>query len=275
MTFNAHMVELEFAARTDKGLVRERNEDAIGVNQHYGIAILADGMGGYNAGDVASSLAMTTIMDVLTAELPAAMQARRVRGRCAQKVMSDAVREANRVIYGASRDDMQFSGMGTTVVAALFHHDRIVVAHVGDSRLYCWRKGEMVSLTRDHSLVQEHIDAGLVNIEEARLSPSRNLITRALGVEECVDVEVHEYTTMAGDIYLLCSDGLSDMLSNEEIAGILQHGADDIDAASSTLIWQANANGGHDNISVILVSVKAVHPEKPLGLLDRFLNWAS
>jgi PPM family protein phosphatase len=163
--------------------------------------------------------------------------------------------------------------MGTTVVAALFHHDKVLVAHAGDSRLYRWRNGELALLTRDHSLMQEQLEAGLVSPEEARTSPTRNLITRALGVEDGVDVEVYEHVTIAGDIYLLCSDGLSDMLTSEEIAGLLAHNDSDIGAACDALVWQANAKGGRDNVSVILAAVKSAQAEEPERLVGRLLNW--
>jgi PPM family protein phosphatase len=273
MTFNAHKVELAFAARTDTGRVRKRNEDAIAVSLQHGIAILADGMGGYNAGDVASSIAVATMMESLVHHLPTAVEAGRSRSKQIRQILTDAVAEANRAIHAAAHDNQHYSGMGTTVVAALFHHDKALVAHAGDSRLYRWRNGGLALLTRDHSLMQEQLEAGLVSPEEARTSPTRNLITRALGVEDGVDVEVHEHATIADDIYVLCSDGLSDMLTSEEIAGLLAHNDSDIGAACDALVWQANAKGGRDNVSVILAAVKSVQAEEPERLVGRLLNW--
>jgi PPM family protein phosphatase len=272
MTFNAHKVELAFAARTDTGRVRKRNEDAIAVSLRHGIAILADGMGGYNAGDVASSIAVATMMESLERHL-SAIEIGRARGKQIRNMLIDAVGEANRAIQAAAHDNMHYSGMGTTIVAAVFHHDRALVAHAGDSRLYRWRHGELALLTRDHSLMQEQLEAGLVSPEEARTSPTRNLITRALGVEDGVEAEVHEHVTMAGDVYLLCSDGLSDMLTSDEIAGLMAHNDNDIGAACDALVWQANAKGGRDNVSVILAVIKSTYTEEPERLVGRLLNW--
>jgi protein phosphatase len=270
---NAHMVELAFAARTDTGKVRKRNEDAVAVSEQHGVAILADGMGGYKAGDVASKMAVSAMMESIEAHLATVVDAHQSRSRQLRSLLVDAAAGANKAIHAASRDNLQCSGMGTTVVAAVFHHDKVVVAHAGDSRLYRWRDHELVALTHDHSLMQQQIDAGMITVEEARSSPVRNLITRALGVEERVDIEVNEHATAVGDVYLLCSDGLSDMLSNEEIAGVLEHAGSDIRAACDTLVWQANAHGGHDNISVILVAIGSVRTERPLPIIGRLLNW--
>jgi protein phosphatase len=270
---NAHMVELAFAARTDTGKVRKRNEDAVAVSEEHGVAILADGMGGYKAGDVASKMAVSVMMKALDSQLADVVEAHQSRSRQLRNLLADAAATANKAIHAAARDNLQCSGMGTTVVAAVFHHDKLVVAHAGDSRLYRWRDHALVALTHDHSLMQQQIDAGLVTVEEARSSPVRNLITRALGVEERVDVEVNEHATVVGDVYLLCSDGLSDMLSNDEIAGVLAHAGDDIRGACDTLVWQANANGGHDNISVILVAIRSVRAEQPVPIIGRLLNW--
>jgi protein phosphatase len=267
------MVELAFAARTDTGRMRKRNEDAIVVSQQHGIAILADGMGGYNAGDVASSIAAATMMEVLESQLPHVIQNRRSWGKQIRDMLIDAADKANHAIQAAAHDNPHYSGMGTTIVAALFHHDKVMVAHAGDSRFYRWRDDELTLLTRDHSLMQEQIDAGMLSAEEARSSPNRNLITRALGVEERVELDVREYGTAVGDIYLMCSDGLSDMLSSEEIAGLLKRSRNDIDAACDALIWQANANGGRDNVSVIFASIASVQAEKPERLIDRLRNW--
>lgn len=266
-------VTLEFATRTDPGLVRPRNEDAIAVMPEWGVAILADGMGGYNAGEVASSIAVATIQEFLQRQLAACdwaapgAHSRRLSGK-----LREAVRQANAAVLDAAQADERCSGMGTTVVVALFHHDKVAIAHVGDSRAYRWRDGELTLLTRDHSLLQEQVDAGLIDAETARLSPQRNLITRALGVNLQLDVELHEHATCAGDIYLLCSDGLSDMLSNQEIAGIMQQHQAGLALLGDALIVQANAGGGRDNTSVILANVLACAPTAD-RLVARVLKW--
>ena len=266
-------VELEFAARTDTGLVRACNEDAIAIVPECGIAVLADGMGGYNAGEVASGIAVETVRDDLHRQLSAFdWTARTSRGRRLQGMLADAITHANSAILTAAQNDPRCSGMGTTLVVALFHHDKVVVAHVGDSRLYRWRDGELTLLTRDHSLLQEQVDAGLITAEQARLSPDRNLITRAVGIEMHVEVEVHEHATCSGDVYMLCSDGLSDMLSAEEIADTLHQGESRLEAMSNGLILKANACGGRDNISVILTKIQGCTPETS-RLVGRILKW--
>ncbi len=266
-------VELEFAAKTDPGRVRPRNEDAIAVCAEHGVAILADGMGGYNAGEVASAMTTAILKESLEQQLHEFdWNARSAQGAQLQRLLIAAIERANTAILQAAHDDSHYHGMGTTVVAALFHHDKVIVAHVGDSRCYRWRQGELALLTRDHSFLQEQVDAGLIDAEQARLSPNRNLITRALGIDASLDVEVHEHVTQADDLYLLCSDGLSDMLANQEIINVLQNAKSELDSICDTLIQCANANGGRDNISVILARTSSNEAETA-RLVDRILKW--
>jgi serine/threonine protein phosphatase PrpC len=268
----AYYVELQFAAKTDTGLLREHNEDSIALSVECGLAILADGMGGYNAGEIASTIAANTIKETWEAYFKAPNKTRRPKfGKRLHQIMADSVELANAGILQAAHDEPLYSGMGTTVVIALFHHDRLLVAHVGDSRLYRLRDATLTLITRDHSLLQEQIDAGLIGHEEARFSPNRNLITRAVGIEHALDVEVHEHRTLCGDIYLLCSDGLSDMLATEEIAEITMDFDGDIVAICDALVHKANQNGGRDNTSVILVKVQSnIRPAA--GMLKRIWN---
>lgn len=264
-----HSVMLQFAVKTHTGLVRAHNEDAVEVNADYKIAVLADGMGGYNAGEVASGIATSVFTATLELHLQQLKKKRGPQGsKSLQRLMVDAVTQANTYILEAARVQPQFSGMGTTLVAALFHHDRVVLAHIGDSRAYRFRQGALLQLTRDHSQLQEQIDAGLVSPEWARFAPNKNLITRALGVTTQIDVEINDYPSENGDIYLLCSDGLSDMLSNEQMVGIFKNNAMDIDRLSDSLIEAANNNGGRDNISVILAKIESGKPA-PAGFWDR------
>jgi protein phosphatase len=158
--------------------------------------------------------------------------------------------------------------MGTTLIAALFHHDKVTIAHIGDSRAYRLRQGVMLQITRDHSFLQEQIDAGLISLENSRFSQNRNLVTRAMGVDHDVEVEIHDHVTEAGDIYLLCSDGLSDMLSSKEISDIMTSMNLDLEPACDALVKKANDNGGRDNISVILIKVKSKNTETK-GLFGR------
>jgi protein phosphatase len=255
---------LEIASRTDPGMVREHNEDAVFVDPARGLVILADGMGGYNAGEVASGIAISFIASVLETSffdpLPGEIEGfeRPSTSHCFAK----SIGLANTAIYNASQSESIYAGMGTTLVMALFFDDRITVGHIGDSRLYRLRDGEFTTVTRDHSLLQEQIDHGMITVEEARYAHNRNLVTRALGVESEVESEIHAYDVAVGDIYLLCSDGLNDMVSDEEIQQTLQTSSDDLDFAAERLVQMANENGGRDNISVIVVKVLQAFPEK-------------
>lgn len=268
-----HSVVLEFAVKTDTGLVRSHNEDAIGISADYKIAVLADGMGGYNAGEIASGIATS----VFTSAMELRLQQVKERNRAAsskslQRMLIESVTLANAEILEAARIEPQFSGMGTTLVAALFHHDRIVLAHIGDSRAYRFRQGALVQLTRDHSQLQEQIDAGLVSPEWARFAPNKNLITRALGVASQIDVEVSDHQTEDGDIYLLCSDGLSDMLSSEQMVAMFKSKNADLDLLCDAFVQAANNNGGRDNISVILAKIQS-SGVVPVRLLAKFIGW--
>jgi PPM family protein phosphatase len=265
-------VKLEFAARSDTGRVRPHNEDAIAVSEASGIAIVADGMGGYNAGEVASRIAASVLKESLEEQLRNQQTMRHTRSKRIQKMMVDCIVHANFSIIEAARLEPKYSGMGTTLVAALFHHDKVTVAHVGDSRAYRFRDGILVQITRDHSLLQEQLDAGLITPEEAPFSQNRNLVTRAMGVDQEVDVEIHDHVAEAGDVYLLCSDGLSDMLSYEEMTDILTGMDSGLQDGCDALVDKANANGGRDNISVVLAKVGSGDTQAE-GMFDRLLGW--
>jgi serine/threonine protein phosphatase PrpC len=272
----ANTVGLELASKTDTGRIRSKNEDAIALSLVHGIAILADGMGGYSAGEVASRIATDVLLESLENgldRLESQMQdLLTTRGRQIQNLMVESIQRANSAIIEAARVEPEYQGMGTTLVAALFHNDKITVAHVGDSRAYRFRQGELTQITRDHSLLQEQIDAGLISPEWARFSQNKNLVTRALGVDPEMEVEIHDHPIEPGEIYLLCSDGLSDMLTDEEIHDTLILCGSALQTACDVLVQKANDNGGHDNISVILARVQS-HTAESGGLLGRFLNW--
>jgi serine/threonine protein phosphatase PrpC len=246
--------KLDIHGLTDDGLVREHNEDYISWDTDLGLVILADGMGGHNAGEVASEMAVTSITtaleDVLSPE---------IKDSCDmdfKELAQEAVIYANDEINQHAKAHPECSGMGTTIVMSLFHKDSVILASVGDSRIYRFRKGELKQVTTDHSLVQEMIDNGYMSEEEAINSTNRNLITRALGIAEDVKVDVSQEDVEKDDIYLLCSDGLSDMVKNEDIFSILVKSRDDLKKASEELVDLAKENGGHDNVSVILVACK-------------------
>lgn len=260
-------MNFEFASLTDPGQVRDNNEDSVACDTAMGIAVLADGMGGYNAGEIASAMAVTLIRAELAEWLKSS--AGRVSTGNIQRALELCVLHANQAIYNAAIANIQFTGMGTTLVSGVFSPNRVVLAHVGDSRCYLWRQQKLVRLTRDHSLLQEQLDAGLITPEQAKVASNKNLVTRALGVDAIVDVDLMVHSPQLDDVYLMCSDGLSDMLDDEKIASIMLEEMP-ISAKVARFIQQANAAGGRDNISVILVAVKPKSGTS--GFLSRILR---
>jgi len=241
---------IELFAAIDPGRARSNNEDSVALDDAVSLAVLADGMGGYNAGEVASNMATNFIRTELGRWLrEASAQASDAEVRRAMDICVD---NANRAIFNAANSNPQYAGMGTTLVVCVFRDNRLLVGHVGDSRAYRLRGGRLQQITRDHSLLQEQIDAGLITPEQAAFSANKNLVTRAVGVEDTVLLETHQHEVTPGDMYLLCSDGLSDMLDDASIGQLLQ-AHDSLDATGRALIDAANDAGGKDNISVILV----------------------
>lgn len=265
---------LEFASATDAGVVRKFNEDSIATHDETGLMVLADGMGGYMAGDVASAMATSLITEELkaaaaNAQLPQGKES----GRYSPQALSAkrAVEKANQAILKVARKNPQYQGMGTTLTLALFHDDRISIAHVGDSRLYRLRYDRLVQLTLDHSLLQDQVEAGIIDAEDARVSHNRNLVTRALGKEETVEIELREEDLLPGDIYLLCSDGLNDMVEDADIELALCELKANLPLAASLLVQMANDNGGHDNVSVILARVREFPAKR--SVFDKLFGW--
>jgi len=263
--------KIKFAEITNTGMVREHNEDAIGSNNDMGLMVLADGMGGYNAGEVASGIAVQTISDL--AIDGAAREERNDidphTGLMRQTiVLRDAVSRANKIIFQTAQSQTHCEGMGTTLVAAMFYDNKISLAHVGDSRAYRLRGGKFEQLTMDHSLLQELVDRGFYSEEEAQRSTNRNYVTRALGVEPTVEVEVQEYEVLTDDIYLLCSDGLPDMVEDEDIHLTISTFNASLDVVGQQLVELANEHGGRDNVSVMLAEVVEPFAAKK-GLLVR------
>lgn len=248
-----------FAQRTDAGMLRPNNEDAVHVEAGatWSVAVLADGMGGYRAGEVASALAVKCITQSLQrSALKTTGKNKPPRMALVHRALEHCVQAANTAVRTHAREHAECRGMGATVVAAAFTQDRLVVAHLGDSRAYLWRRGTLTQLTSDHSWLQEQIDAGHISADAAAQSGLGHLVTRALGVCERAHPTLHEQPLEAGDRILLCSDGLSDMLSAADIAALLA-APEPLDRQAEQLIARANARGGHDNISVILASVDA------------------
>ena len=266
--------KIDFAEMTDTGRVRDHNEDAIGSDPEIGLMVLADGMGGYNAGEVASGIAVQIV-----SELASEGAARENRdeidphsGLMRQSiVLRDAVYRANKIIFQTAQSQTHCEGMGTTIVACMFYDNKVSIAHVGDSRAYRLRSGAFEQLTLDHSLLQELVDRGFYSAEEAQRSTNRNYVTRALGVEPTVEVEVHEYEVLEDDIYLLCSDGLPDMVEDEDIHLTISTFNASLDIVGKQLIELANDNGGRDNVSVQLAQVIAPFAAKK-GLFVKLTN---
>ncbi len=267
--------KIKYAELTNTGMVREHNEDAIGSNGDMGLMVLADGMGGYNAGEVASGIAVQTITD-LAAEGANREERNDIdphTGLMRQTiVLRDAIARANKIIFQTAQSQTHCEGMGTTLVAAMFYDNRVSIAHVGDSRAYRLRGGDFEQLTMDHSLLQELVDRGFYSEEEAQRSTNRNYVTRALGVEPSVEVEVQEFEVLPDDVYLLCSDGLPDMVEDEDIHLTISTFNASLDVVGQQLIDLANNQGGRDNVSVMLAQVlESFAARKPL--LAKIAGW--
>jgi protein phosphatase len=245
-------VNIDVAMRTDKGLVREQNEDAVGGDPSVGLLILADGMGGANAGEVASQLAVDLLVSLLVPEDESDSKPP------GSDALLDAMQGVNQAILELAIEVPEYQGMGTTLVVGLFHNRTLIHAHVGDSRLYRWRKGLLECLTSDHTLIQEMVDMGdFSSLDEARLAGvPQNVLTRAFGAEPEVAVDLATCEVEEGDIYLFCSDGLTGMLTDQVIQTILQGAGEDLMEQTDELIELACSKGGVDNISVILARVK-------------------
>ena len=260
-------MNFEYAALTDPGLVRDNNEDTVALDAENHLVVLADGMGGYNAGEVASAMATTFIKEELGRWLVEG--GHEANARELKRAMEICIDNANRSIFNAANAHAGYAGMGTTLVMGVFMDGRAMIGHVGDSRCYRLRRGEFVQITRDHSLLQEQIDAGLISLEQAQYATHKNLVTRALGVEDSVQLEVNEFRVEDGDLFLFCSDGLSDMVRDERMATLLVT-AGTLEEKCHALVDAANDSGGRDNISVILTQASDRQVRK--GLLSRMLG---
>jgi serine/threonine protein phosphatase PrpC len=263
---------LQSASLTDPGRVRDHNEDCIESRPEIGLFVLADGMGGYNAGEVASGMATSLISDGMQESWQPSEAARLGRDEAkalSEKLIREHIGRANSAIFTTSTNNPECAGMGTTLVVCLFFDNFMTVAHIGDSRLYRLRGETIEQVTRDHSLLQEQLDSGLITPEEAKLSQNKNLVTRALGIDPSVDAEIHVYETQPEDIYVLCSDGLSDMVEDEEIRLTLITLRTNPNLTVQQLVQAANDNGGRDNISAMLIRITEPYGV-PRGWLARF-----
>ena len=256
-----------FVSKTDPGRARENNEDSVAHDPATRLGVLADGMGGYNAGEVASGMATAFIKSEMVRWLSEA--GKQANTRDVRRALEICVDNANRSVFNAASANAQYSGMGTTLVVAVFQEANVLLGHIGDSRCYRLRGGEMLQITKDHSLLQEQIDAGLLTVEQAATSSHKNLVTRALGVEDAVLLDLNEHVVESGDLYLMCSDGLSDMANDAEIEAILDSQVT-LALKADRLVSLANELGGRDNISVLLVQAGAA--DKRRGLISRLLR---
>ncbi len=277
---------LEVAWLSDAGLKRTRNEDHAASDPALGLVVMADGMGGYRSGEVASALAVQTIVrhvrlfqhwDSRGSRLESS-EPRPDAGTdaiglsAASRVLLEAIGSANTAVFETGRREAECEGMATTVIAALFDGDRIAVGHVGDSRLYRLRGTSIEQITTDHSLVQEFVEQGLCTPEEAARSAARNLVTRAIGIHATVDVDVCEDEVLPEDVFLLCTDGLHDLVSNQEMYLTLRRYSANLEKVARRLVAMAKERGGHDNISVMLARPRLRGRVRWAGRLRRWLG---
>ena len=254
-------MKIRYAAASDPGRVRKNNEDAFLAEPALRIFAVADGMGGHAAGEVASGLAMDTLREAIARgtqrkESPYCPDQTAVPS--SSNLLVKGIQLANQAIYQSSREKEEYEGMGTTVVAVYFSNSSSVVAHVGDSRLYHLRGQTIEQVTEDHSLVWEQFRQGFISKAALPSSPMKNIVTRALGMNPAVDVDVKELSLQMGDLLLLCSDGLTDLILDEELVRTVDASSGDLERACGDLISLANRRGGKDNITVLLIQIEKV-----------------
>jgi serine/threonine protein phosphatase PrpC len=250
-------------ARTDVGLIRENNEDVWAVLPELKTYLLADGMGGHAAGEIAAQ----KTVEILSALIAKAFEKKKKRSvKEIKRRIDQLIRQTNAAVHEKAQSDREFKGMGTTICCTHFHEEGLIYAHVGDSRIYRFHQNTLIQLTQDHSLVSELIELGELNAKQAKACDYKNIITRAIGTEALVEPTIQNCPLSIGDQILMCSDGLSDLLTHIEIENILTK-APSIEKAVGMLIDKAKDRGGHDNITAILlqVSQEALNAEKDLS----------
>ena len=265
-------MQTDTSGYSDKGMVREGNEDCFVVAPEIGFFAVADGMGGHNAGEVASRMAIDVLRDYLErTTIGGSIPGNGKNPDCSDAAnhLASGIRHANRVIYESTRNNPAWRNMGTTIVAAILNENRLSIAHVGDSRAYLLRGGGIIALTEDHSLVVEQVRLGHISLETAELSSQRNIITRALGLEAEPEVDLCDLLLAPEDRILLCSDGLTTMVTEAKIRSIVL-GSRDPNGICRLLVEEANRNGGKDNITVAVILVRG----GALSGLSRIYNWA-
>ena len=265
-------VSIEAVGLSDAGNVRQFNEDRIVLAPEIGVVAIADGMGGHRAGEVASQLAAQVVVDRLRAALGRAGTTQSQHSPLL--VLDESINQANRSILEAARADTTRVGMGTTLAVAVFHPRGATIAHVGDSRIYRLRGGKLALLTRDDSLLRQQLERGLIDARDVADSHNRSLVTQALGIAEVVDAHALEVDAIPGDVFLLCSDGLNDLVDDADLELIVASLKGNLPLAAQVLVQTAKDNGGYDNISVILVRIAArTLPARPSGWLARATDW--
>lgn len=267
-------LELEIAAKTDAGMLRSLNEDSIATAAEQGLLVLSDGMGGYQSGDVASRITTHVMIEGLTQGL----KKMAAHDNDVASVIRNVVKRANRAIFmegerRAGTPGRQAQAMGSTLALLLLRNDHVTLAHVGDSRIYRLRGGKLELMTHDHSLLQEQIDQGVLSVEAAATSHNRHLVTRGLGLQPEIEVATDGWAAELGDLYLLCSDGLNDMVDNADIELVLNSLQANLPLTASQLVMIANDHGGEDNVSVILA--KVVPARAPATSNPGFFAWLS
>lgn len=263
---------LEVASLSDTGRVRSFNEDVVAVDSKYGFAVVGDGMGGHRSGEVASRLALDMVVRRLRRKVRRFRAG--VRRPLPLQFSEQIVSEANKAIRSAARRNAGYKGMGTTLALALFHGEYAALLHVGDSRIYRLRSGQLELMTRDDSLLCDQVELGLISAEDAGDSHNRHLVTQALGAGARVTVHRREDGVRCGDVFLLCTDGLSDLVKESDIELIVDSLKSNLSLAASHLVQLANDNGGYDNITVALVRVhESESADEQQGWASRLLRW--
>lgn len=259
-------MQYHFHALTDPGRVRTNNEDVVLHDVSVGLGVVADGMGGYRAGEIASSIAAAYMQEHFATWL--AVSGAQATTRAMRGAMRRYVRSANQSIMAVAEQQPECHGMGTTLVFGVFQPARVMIGSIGDSRCYRLRGNRLDRISHDHSVLQEQIDAGLIDEDQALNAPNRNLITRALGFPGSGELDVFELEPASGDLFLLCSDGLTDMLTDARITELLL-AATSLETGASSLVDAANEAGGRDNVSVLLVLSEG----EPAVRGSRFFRW--
>ncbi len=247
-------MNLTASGKTDQGLVRANNEDNFYLDEKMGLLVVADGMGGHASGEIASNLAVNVIRDYFLGPQKLIGDPNPAYSDATNK-LGCAIRLANQAVYEAAQGSPQLKGMGTTIVAVLLTGNKLSIAHIGDSRAYLIRGGQIDQLTDDHSMVNEQVKRDIITREEAAKSEMRNILTKALGISAEMETDLDELTMFGDDIFFLCSDGLNTMISDEDMLGIVSVAGNSA-AACDALINAANENGGKDNVTVVVGYIK-------------------